>query len=83
MGIYNKIKCNYQIQEHHFHYEKLPNIESSIKSNFLFNGYFQSHKYFQDHYNLIYSDTYSVVYSIENDDRTIIILICQIQLEKI
>jgi hypothetical protein len=50
---YNKIRCNYQIKENNFHYEKLPNIESSITSNFLFNGYFQSHKYFQDHYNLI------------------------------
>jgi len=50
---YNKIKFNYQITEKYFHYDKLPNIESSLKSKFLFNGYFQSYKYFQEHYSLI------------------------------
>jgi hypothetical protein len=50
---YNKIRCNYQIKEKNFHYENLPNIQSSITSNFIFNGYFQSYKYFEEHYNLI------------------------------
>jgi hypothetical protein len=50
---YNKLRFNYQIKEKNFHYENLPNIESNITSNFLFNGYFQSYKYFEQHYNLI------------------------------
>jgi len=41
-----------RIQEHHFHYVKLP-PPADINKNILLQGYFQSHKYFESQYSSI------------------------------